>query len=216
MITINGYEVAGRMPPFTRENRDLVRSGVKTQTRRVMKPQPEWPFYGPEVYTSCAVDRFGDMIPGKEVFGIYGDDWGLKCPYGRPGDIRVMCEPLHRCLTKNICYENPLGEIIDGRKAVWQWKRDTLSSMFMPTWAGRTLVRYIDIRAERLQDISEEDAIAEGILPYRHGYKTFFDGAEQLCPDAKFLFWGLWDSINYKKHPWANNDLVWVIEWELL
>ena len=95
MITINGYEVAGRMPPFTRENRDLVRSGVKTQTRRVMKPQPEWPFYGPEVYTSCAVDRFGDMIPGKEVFGIYGDDWGLKCPYGRPGDIRVMCEPLN-------------------------------------------------------------------------------------------------------------------------
>lgn len=39
-MNINGYEIAGRMPVFTPENRALVRSGAKTQTRRVMKNQP--------------------------------------------------------------------------------------------------------------------------------------------------------------------------------
>ena len=205
MITIKGYEIAGRMPIFTTENRALVRSGAKTQTRRVMKQQ--------YIKLDGGGNPYIDMG--------YPDDWDgaglrrdIRCPYGEVSDIRVLPEPLEQ-LGPFVWYKDTQTEYRDsvGERAVWQWKRDTLSSMFMPTWAGRVLIRYTDIRVERLQDISVADAKAEGI-PNDINIAQYNDyGTGSIHVDA---FAELWDSINAKKHPWPSNPWVWVIEWELL
>jgi len=76
----------------------------------------------------------------------------------------------------------------------------------MPRWASRITLEIINVKIERLRDISEEDAKAEGGLtccghcetPYRHGFEI------------------LWDSINGKKHPWADNPWVFVVSFRMV
>lgn len=87
----------------------------------------------------------------------------------------------------------------------------TLSSMFMPAVYARRFYKIIEIRAERLQEISEEDAEAEGIQFMRE----IPDADETLT--AKTLYEILWDSINAKPHgkrkayPWKSNPWVWCL-----
>lgn len=76
--------------------------------------------------------------------------------------------------------------------------------MFMPKWANRIVLQIIDVRAERLQDISEEDAEAEGVDFMRH----IPDADETLS--ARKLYEILWESIN-GKGSWDKNPFVWVV-----
>lgn len=99
------------------------------------------------------------------------------------------------------------------------------SSMFMPKWACRCKKIIKSMRCERVQDITEEDAIKEGIAP---AYKGEFiaQGVEMISmsgiktidypywDSAKEAFEKLWDKLNTKRgHPWEKNDWVWVPEW---
>ena len=76
----------------------------------------------------------------------------------------------------------------------------------MPKEAARLRLTVKDVRVERLQDITEDDALKEGCLP------AFLDGAVVIS--AKGKFHALWDSISGKKHPWESNPYVWVISFE--
>ena len=96
-----------------------------------------------------------------------------------------------------------------------KWK----PSIFMPRWASRLTLEITDIRPERLQDISEEDALAEGIVRiplYHHPFKV--PGTDIFAASAKEAFAGLWDSINGKKpgHSWADNPWVRAISFRRL
>ena len=75
---------------FSAESVKQILAGMKTQTRRVIKPQLDgWePEKQPEWAESCAVDKDGMLVPGKEVFGVYSEDGECSrvCPYGAPGD----------------------------------------------------------------------------------------------------------------------------------
>lgn len=100
--------------------------------------------------------------------------------------------------------------------------------MFMPRWASRILLEITDIRVERLNDISEADAVKEGIKEFRincsrDGIKTAYRDYSDVHNDVVTLnnptasFRTLWDTLNEKKgYPWASNPWVWVVEFKVV
>ena len=87
----------------------------------------------------------------------------------------------------------------------WEWRYKT--ARFLPRWASRITLLVKSVRVERLQDISEDDAIAEGVVCPRFG--TYGMNPESIFRD-------LWQSINGKRPgcSWDDNPWVWVIEFE--
>ena len=78
----------------------------------------------------------------------------------------------------------------------------------MPRWASRITLEIVDIRFERLQEISEADCCAELGAPLVWPG----DGPEPYHRDLRGAYRYLWDSLNAKRgYPWSNNPLVWVI-----
>ena len=101
-----------------------------------------------------------------------------------------------------------------GRKHVglddpWRW----VPSIFMPRWASRLTLRVTDVRVERVQEISGEDVLAEGVQ-MRHIEKW----EEWLHRDdaAVVAFGELWDSINGKRPgcAWGDDPWVWAVTFE--
>ena len=82
------------------------------------------------------------------------------------------------------------------------------SPLFMPAWAARDFLKITDVRAERLQEITSEDCIAEGIAKeYRH---IFFEKTSRHLIDE---YKELWNSIN-KEHPWESNPWIFRYQFE--
>lgn len=164
---------------------EAILEGRKTQTRRIAKLQP---FEG-EYYMQIATDEF--VYVSKNAYsGPY------QCPFGKVGDILWVRE------TWGVCSNLPLGtgyiyKADDYPKYMepCKWK----PSIHMPKDACRIFLKITDVRVERLQDISDEDAKAEGVKTeygsYRHGFIQ------------------LWKSINGEES-WNANPWVWVIEFE--
>ena len=91
-----------------------------------------------------------------------------------------------------------------------EWLQDHESwrtPLFMPRWASRITLEITGLRVERLQDITEEDAVTEGLPPRE---QTGFD-------TARYRYHILWDSLNAKRgYAWDSNPWVWVIEFKRL
>jgi hypothetical protein len=88
-------------------------------------------------------------------------------------------------------------------------------SIFMPRWASRITLEVVNIRVERVQDISEWDAMAEGIRwdDDKEGYVGSEDGRFFHGSDIRTSFQLLWDSINAKRgYGWDSNPWCWVVE----
>lgn len=90
------------------------------------------------------------------------------------------------------------------------------SQIQMPRWASRITLEVTDIRVERLQDISDEDAIAEGMQRSRANYWCGAQHRAHAFPrqmkSAKAAYADLWDSAYAKTAPWENNPWVWRVE----
>lgn len=168
--------------------------GRKTQTRRLLKPQP------PEDVGELVVDFYHPTIvvkdeeqPGERTFGVFSADgeWAQKCPYGAPGDrlwVRETWREVQSDTSTSLYYR---------ADEEWHEKAGWRPSIHMPRWASRITLEATDVRVQRLQDISEEDAKAEGADDIR--YRT-----------AKECFSDLWDSI-HGDGAWAANPWVWAI-----
>jgi hypothetical protein len=194
---------------FSTEMVRAILDGRKTQTRRVMKVQPcSDELVTVEHYHLTVIDRHGDMQPGKEIFGAHWNDGeqGLRCPYGAPGDTLWVREahaisanpdlkPWYRLDHEEA---RSLGPRVDVK-----WR----PSIHMPRWASRITLRITDVRVERLQDVTEDDARAEGCDPVVHP-----DGAVD-CGTRKTTFAKLWNKIN-GPGAWGDNPWVWVISFE--
>jgi hypothetical protein len=190
---------------------------TKTQTRRIVKPQPDVvPDLLPTTTAASSVFR----IPVKGQSGTY-DHLGLqnfteRCPYGKPGDrlwvretIRLV-ERWHdgrddRC--RSVYCADDKDTPADG----WPWKRDVLPSIHCPRGLSRITLDLTAVRVERLQDISEDDAKAEGAefhdgrgvghSGFRHDASLGF-----VYPTARESFFALWESLNgaesLRANPW--------------
>lgn len=187
--------------------------GRKTQTRRVMKVQP-YPdsIVTVEHYHPTVIDRHGDMQPGKEIFGAHWDDgeYGLRCPYGAPGDLLWVRETWAPLKSGNVDFAADWSDT--QRKFAGKWR----PSIHMPRWASRITLRITDVRVERVQDISEEDAGAEGMPDY----STLSEASgENLAEAQTRLRWrqrqfaSLWDQIN-GPGAWEANPWVWAVSFE--
>ena len=200
--------------------------GRKTMTRRVIKPQPTYWYegecvyersgiVGPEMYSPFMVDKYGEFMPGKEVYGIYSDDgeYGCKAPY-KPGDVLWVRETWAEISTQNFRqggYDQFILYRADKYKEIPSditWRL----SIHMPREAARLYLRVTDVRAERVQDISTSNCEREGIA----SDIDRFNGL--MTPHHDWIvgeFARLWDTLNAKRgYGWDSNPWVWVYEFE--
>lgn len=228
-------------------NGDMVRailSGQKTQTRRIVKPQPfdrSWSRHDHQIEIVSGRAERGDEIDGLLAYTkSSGGTWSAKCPFGQPGDrlwVRETCQAkeLESGLDV-VCYPADETEIpikahpLDSGNWIDLYRYRSgegklVPSIHMPRWASRITLEITDVRVERLQDISEEDAIAEGLEvqnftgfgdePYTPHFSEpdVFRGSKSLewteCPSEAFKH--LWQSI-YGVGSWQANPWCWVIE----
>lgn len=180
--------------------------GTKTQSRRVYQPKKGYPRQDGEV-TPTSAERW--------------TDWG-PCPFGLAGE-RVWVPEQWRTV-KSFDHLTPYGiekdclnagwkkpwapvEYSDGRR--WCWESSFANqeagkwrpSSRMPEWAARIFLEITSLRVERLQNISEADAVAEGITPE--------DVLRTKVPTARDAFRYLFRDMG--DIDWDDNPLVWVI-----
>jgi hypothetical protein len=182
--------------------------GRKTQTRRVLKPQPETFPIGSDgrqcdVYlTHVEGDRLprislgngrSGVITRQEVKAAVGDRLWVREAWA-PLSALTHSDPGCRALAEGGFYRADDGTI-DGEITRWR------PSIHMPRWASRITLTVTDVRVERLQSISEADAIAEGCAPDDEGLNPNYYGP------ARDLYGHLWDRINgpgaWASDPWV-------------
>lgn len=183
----------------------------------------------------CPYGKIGDHLWVREAYTVTGwncDDGSVYIKYLADGHEQYFdnetdeMECAIDSLVASVCKE------LDKRKvpmlndeaydcSLDENKPRNRSPMFMPRFASRLLLEITDIRIERLNDISDEDAVKEGlrILPASGRYVVspgdqYFGSASH---DAVEVFSWLWDSINAKKgYPWSSNPWVWVVEFKVV
>jgi len=163
--------------------------GRKTMTRRKVKPP------------------FSDWVTDENLLTKWGEGINSQCRYGKVGDVLWVRETWQKVNGNEYLFKaNSLGDNL-------KWK----PSIFMPKAACRIFLEITDIKVERLKDISEDDAIAEGIeripgLPFVVRWKDYTHDDNELLY-ARNSFKSLWVKINGAKSLSAN-PFVWVISFK--
>lgn len=164
-----------------------VLSGSKTQTRRSVRPQPVG--LPPDGY------RMGDVLQAPNGKPI-------SCPYGLADGRLWVREAWRADLYDDSTQYRATHPSPDGVK----WK----PSIHMPRLRSRITLEVIGVRVERLQDISEDDAIAEGVRNLSLVVEEYGIG-EMRAATPSSAYMKLWESIN-GPGSWNANPWVWVIE----
>lgn len=214
---------------FSTDMVKAIMAGRKTMTRRVLNPQPGFDVRHTGV--SCFTPKGSISLvgwfdtPSEESGRQYGEKF-LKIPYGSHGDqlwVRETWAPAMGDFAYKADYSQ---EVLNESRNKGIWK----PSIHMPKDAARIWLEITSIGVERLQDISYQDAKAEGIEPIGENCEgaTLFRNYENP-PDyiaegelsSRLSFRSLWDSINSKpgnRKPvtWNSNPWVWVISFKVL
>ncbi len=200
-------------------------AGTKTQTRRIVKGVPSWPHFGRDIM-DWGLSGIHQMDDAGKLDGT--DQWALdvqtevddydrrliRCPYGRPGDVLWVRETLRRAPDLWSFAADGAAVGWPGRQDLAGKKRDTVVSIHMPRTVCRLRLLITDVRVERLQDISEMDARAEGASECANGW--WFDGKPEFAgSDARGAYYCLWNHIN-GPGAWAANPWVWAVSFERL
>jgi len=194
--------------------------GRKTQMRRVVKPQPN---------RGSELTRMQDGYADGFIRAVFAQDdepnaYGIKCQYGQPRDRlwvrengwerpdRTRKQMREGADTWAPYYYDADGlcvEDIDG----FGFKRRP--SIHMPRWASRITLEITAVRVERLQEISEEEAEAEGVYEHLGEPQVECDGQVRHFPDASFVrgYLSVWQSI-HGPGSWDANPFVWVLEFK--
>lgn len=196
-----------------------IREKRKTQTRRLVKPEPKDPLAPWPNDKSCICWK-----------GVVGDvDYYVAAGYSpyQPGDVLWVRETW--CPTNHGSYEpwpRDKKAPLRNTEAFIQYRADYKGadpdydgfwrpSIFMPRWASRITLRVTTVRAERLLDISEADAQAEGCdtWPY-NPEQTLTSGERAGDSPYRSGYALLWDEINDERATWKSNPFVWVYTFE--
>ena len=192
--------------------------GRKTQTRRPIKQeaQPDLGFEWSECLcreidpndtpcVTCSVRFPGIPEAGDHLW--VRETWQNFQNIGQ----RAADFPEHQRFPANCFYRadesNPKTKPFSGK-----WR----PSLLMPRWACRLVLPLVSVRVERVQDITEEDAKAEGVerISAGPGWECWMGyGPSSSCKTARDSFRSLWISI-YGEASWDLNPWVWVAEWE--
>lgn len=203
---------------FSGEMVRAILEGRKTQTRRVAK-----------VHDAHVA---GMISPNGSNAARSPKEHVSYCPYGKPGDRLWVRETLrtHRC------FGFPLGQspqVNPAGERIWSYAADNLPdptgsrpSIHMPRWASRLTLELTEVRVERVQDIREEDAKAEGCQeaydePFELGSAARRENEKNgYFPPSSYTsgYAALWDQINAKRdggiYAWEKNPWVWVLEFK--
>lgn len=213
--------------------------GRKVQTRRVVKPQPtcfshvDWPddpnfrpSFNADGSLCCAVCMGGDQrLTAKDVTGI-------RNPYGKSGDrlwvretFGVWRKTSYECDEFEVGKEATRGLTLVEHEKVYghselriAYRADAddegpwYPSIFMPRWASRLTLEITQVRVQRLQEIGEGDAVAEGIQRNQagRGGGWYLEDGEPTYGYATSAFRDLWGSIN-GADSWDANPWMWAL-----
>lgn len=183
-------------------------AGRKTQTRRLYKPRYPEPYEFVEDGVPFQVDEYGDSHRRRD-------------PFGEPGDRLWVKETWARRLDED---HKKVADMTD--HWAWYWADPQTAntgcagsagkrrpSIFMPRWASRITLEVTGVRVERLHEISEDDALDEGVVGldvcgFKYGDERGCQHQRTTC--ARCIYALLWDSI-HGFNAWNKNPRVWVV-----
>ena len=198
---------------------DMVKAileGRKTQTRRIIKPQPD---EGGVSFMKNPPLRWEETTREQWKPWMWNNDRGehisKNCPYGKPGDLLWVRETWAKHSTLPGAYE--YLERVAGTNLQYQhkWK----PSIHMPYEAARIKLIVKRVWVERLNIINWDDATAEGVEQFLDPNSPFYEnyvdytGTDLYCYSPISSYESLWTKINGPKS-WASNPWVWCVEFK--
>ena len=187
----------------------------KTQTRRVLNPQPDVQIWQGIQRMSPTDGRSRFRVVGEDYPDTHDDDIFIRFATGDRLYVREAWRTLHKvdCLPPRDLADDPSKITYEAdpenRNPLWAFGKFR-QGMHMPRWASRLTLPVTEVRVQRLQDISVDDAVAEGI--------------ERLQGGATVAYKDLWDSINagrkdkdgnHLRYAWADNPWVVAISFDV-
>lgn len=208
--------------------------GRKSVTRRVINPQPIHAIMGDQAWDAFNAMMSIGVLPVEAVDerrigwtwkGCRSMPWPSSIegrgPYGQPGSrlwVRETWAAPHDCdhLKPSLI---PEGTPITFR-ATAEGDTDLLwrPSIFLMPWMARVKLDVTGVKVERVQEITHEDAMAEGVQAWTDSLKggEFYDHNSNLGAYPVTAFARLWDKINGKRAPWDSNPFVWCVAFRKL
>ena len=171
---------------FSGESVRAIFAGRKTTTRRVVKPRPTL-VLDAKASVAAFVDRRLTPMGERDVL--------VRCPYGAPGD-QLWVRETWRGGDDTLDTVNYRADADGFDQFALTWR----SPIFMPRRFSRLTLEITSVRVERLQEITEEDVVREGLTERLSLRDGFADG---------------WDSLNGKRAPWESDPWVWAIGFEV-
>lgn len=212
---------------FSAHSVAAILAGSKTQTRRIVRPQPKvapdgmirfsdrtgwFAAHLPEAALGCADNQhlrrparpylIGDRLWVRETFALG------TCPGDPDGAVAWInpSVPVSEAMTYRVKPGSRPGAI----ELCRSWRKQ--SPIHMPRWASRLTLEITAVRVERLQDISEADAKAEGVVLGELQDATINGKPGKVAIfDARKAYAVAWDAINGRRAPWASNPYVWAV-----
>lgn len=212
---------------FSGEMVKAILDGRKTQTRRVMQPQPPLHWKRMDMETMIGKGWRREYAVGWRLWvresayialPNFSDGGNVKDDQGR---LRTVGWAANMS--------------VDTVRAATDYGVKKTPSIHMPRWASRITLEVTAVRVERVQDITEQDAIAEGIANNCEGNWQTCPGCYRLdrclaegeylhygrdkddfpAANARESFQSLWDKINARRgYSWESNPYVWVVEFK--
>lgn len=194
---------------FSGEMVKAILDGRKTQTRRIMKPQPHPKFLARGLVAATPQWPHQD---GVRFFMADGLSELVPCPHGKPGDrlwVREtwagddLCGYVYRADHPDA--DLARGDLDDGEQTIRRWH----PAIHMRRDASRIDLEIAGVRVERLQDITEADILAEGVTVDVAAKMTGIPWSS--LPTLHHGWREGWNMINGKRASWESNPWVWVI-----